>query len=75
MLPSMPHEVHNIELFAEKGFGLMIKNTSDVQAEIGSCFDHIISAQVRKRMSIMGKQISDGQGGKRVVEIIRKIVE
>lgn len=72
MLPSMPHEVHNIELFAEKEFGLMVKHTNDIHAEIGNHFERIISDQVRSRMSIMGKQISDGLGRKRVVEIIRR---
>lgn len=75
MLPSMPHEVHNIELFAEKGFGLMVRHIDDIQTEISNCFDYIISDQVRKQMSIMGKQISDGMGGKRVVEIIWKLGE
>lgn len=75
MLPSMPHEVRNIELFVNKGFGLMVKNTNDIHGEIGNHFEKIVSAQARNRMSIMGKQISDGMGRKRVVEIIREIGE
>lgn len=49
----------------------MIKNTDDLKAKALEVFESIRSYQKRTKMSIKGKQISDGMGRKRVLEIIK----
>lgn len=73
MIPSMPHEVYNLEAFADKEFGLMIKNTDDLKAKMRELFGSIRSYQARCKMSTNGKKITDGMGRKRVVEIIGEV--
>lgn len=73
VIPSMLHEVHNAQAFAGKEFGLMVKNRENLKAKLGEAVGNIKSYQVRSKMSVKGRQISDGLGRMRVVEIIGEV--
>ncbi|GFI51649.1 UDP-N-acetylglucosamine--N-acetylmuramyl-(pentapeptide) pyrophosphoryl-undecaprenol N-acetylglucosamine transferase [Lachnospiraceae bacterium] len=73
VIPSMLHEVHNAQAFAGKGFGFMIKNTDILKPNMRETLGNIRSYQVRSKMSAKGRQISDGLGRMRVVEIIGEV--
>lgn len=73
VIPSMLHEVYNAQAFAGKEFGLMIKNRDNLKAKLWEALGNIRSYQVRSKMSVKGRQISDGLGRMRVVEIIDEV--
>lgn len=73
VIPSMPHEKMTARYFEEKGFGHVIDTDKDFYEEVSKACIMITNHQKRIIMSKKGKQISDGLGWERVIEIIENL--
>ena len=73
VLPSMPHEERTAASFEEKGFGMVADIKGDWRKEILHLCNDMKSYELRCSMCMKGKEISDGRGRRRIVEIINRI--
>lgn len=73
ILPSMPHEKRTAKCFEKKGFGVCANTNGDWENEIINIVDNIKCKKLRRIMSFRGKNISDGLGRKRIIEVIKGI--
>lgn len=73
IMPSMPHEIRTAKYFEKSGFGYVVNTSSMLCENLAECCDRINNSMIRKEMSHKGKQISDGLGRKRIIEILEKV--
>ena len=73
VLPSMPHEKRTAEYFEKQGYAMVADIDGDWKSNIAGLLRQISQEEERRKRSRRGKAITDGLGGKRVVEIIRGI--
>lgn len=75
IIPTMPHETNNGLLFQKNGFGKCLNITDDLKKqEVILAMNELSNTKVRTQMSICGKQMCDGCGCERVMNIIRSEV-
>lgn len=70
VLPSMPHERRTAEIFEQNKFCRVIDTERDLETELFDRLSDIKPYHVRKQMSESGKQILDGLGRSRMVNIV-----
>ncbi len=71
----MGHEVNNGKKFEAEGFGICTDRAITVSSEeITSSFEHLMDQRTRLSMSHRGKQMCSGDGGERVVNIIKGLL-
>lgn len=73
VFPSMPHEVRTARCFSSNGFGCVIDVEDNLQDKLWEVCKYMREYSVRRRMSDSGKELSDGLGFERVMNIIRTI--
>lgn len=76
VIPTMPHEWDNGQVFEQAGFGKCLGLCEDVgKEELAQAVGRMQKAAVRKAMCEAGKRFSDGNGCRRVVRIIQEQME
>lgn len=75
VIPTMPHEYQNGKRFESLGFGKCVSDTRNVtEPEVKTAFEEMADRKVREKMSLSGKTIADGEGCRRNVEIIKRLI-
>lgn len=73
VIPTMPHEYQNGKRFEALGFGHCLSDTRSIApCDVQKAFSNLENCKVREKMSLRGKAIADGEGGRRTVEIIKR---
>ena len=73
VFPSMPHEIRTARCFEDSGFGHVMDIENISRDSLWEACESMMDYSVRKRMSDRGKELSDGLGVERIMDIIRKI--
>ena len=73
VFPSMPHEIRTARCFEDSGFGHVMDIENISRDSLWEACESMMDYSVRKRMSGRGKELSDGLGVERIMDIIRKI--
>lgn len=73
VLPSMPHEKRTAEYFEKQGYAVVIDVDGDWKDNISELLGQVSKVEERRRRSRRGKEIADGLGRKRIVEIIEAV--
>lgn len=73
-IPTMPHELNNGRRFSELGFGITIVNYDSFSIEdIQKAVKKLQSRNMRAEMSCCGKAACDGEGRRRIIDIINEV--
>lgn len=71
VIPTMPHELDNGQVFERAGFGRCLKLSEDTgEDELAKAVREMQETSVRAAMSVSGRRICDGNGCERVVRLI-----
>ena len=74
-IPTMPHEFKNGKRYEELGFGKCLEQTNEIKRNsIIWCNDDIMRSDIRHKLSCAGKKICDGNGGRRMLQIIKSTI-
>ena len=76
VIPTMEHEVENGKTFERFGFGRCLNKSEKISGtEIKAALDIMDSLTVRKKMSDCGRNICDGKGLERTLQIIQETIK
>ncbi len=76
VIPTMDHEIENGKTFEKNGFGKCLNKSENISdSEIADAIDKMDSFAVRKGMSDCGRNICDGKGLERTIQIIQEIIK
>lgn len=71
IMPGMPHEYRNGKAYEEKEFGICTDMASEMSYEVfEQIFHRLENRELRECMSQKGKEAADGNGYKRICEIV-----